>query len=233
MFSDAELKEIVDAQIRKDETLGEQAGGSGHLGYVEYEIDEISPPKMVETEEGQGWQLTYSYTLVVTTEFTYYPDNPPYEYKYRKTVVVDNKGELIKESPKEAIGTNLPIDRFIDRFQGGLKPISSDEEGRAPDEMRTQRVIDPQTGRDITGEYIGQRLKELEIIADGIIERAVKDYRKDPEKKKEIYTKAYWEIHEKLGMGSIGPATAAAGPLMNEKKMKLAKSLDVGNEENM
>jgi len=30
-----------------------------------------------------------------------------------------------------------------------------------------------------------------------------------------------------LGMGSIGPATAAAGPLMDSKKQKLAQLLDI------
>ena len=80
------------------------------------------------------------------------------------------------------------------------------------DESLTQRVIDPNTGRDITGEYITQRLKELEIVADKIILSALKEFKQDQSNKKKVYEKAYWEIHNKLGMGSIGPATAAAGP---------------------
>jgi hypothetical protein len=91
-------------------------------------------------------------------------------------------------------------------------------------------IIDPETGRDMTDEYIAGRLKELKRVADKIIKRAVARYRKDPDKKKIIYTRAYWEIHEKLGMGSIGPATAAAGPLMDQKKMRLAELLDVDEE---
>jgi len=99
------------------------------------------------------------------------------------------------------------------------------------DESLTQRVIDPSTGRDITGEYINKRLKELEIEAENIIIVALKEFRQDQSIKKKIYQKAYWDIHNKLGMGSIGPATAAAGPLMEEKKQKLAKILEIHSKD--
>ena len=102
-----------------------------------------------------------------------------------------------------------------------------DKKEKIAEEHMVQRVIDPDTGKDITGEYINQRLKELDKTADMIIDKAFQDFREDYNKKAEIYEKAYWQIHEKLGMGSIGPATAAAGPLMEEKKMKLAKVLKI------
>lgn len=95
------------------------------------------------------------------------------------------------------------------------------------DESLTQRVIDPTTGQDITGEYVNQRLKELEIVAENIIQSALKEFKQDQSKKKRVYEKAYWEIHNKLGMGSIGPATAAAGPLMEKKHLKLARVLEI------
>ena len=92
------------------------------------------------------------------------------------------------------------------------------------DDSLTQRVIDLNTGRDITGEHINQRLKELEIVADKIIAYALKEFKRDQGNKNNLYQNAYWEIHNKLGMGSIGPATAAAGPLMERKKQKLAQA---------
>jgi hypothetical protein len=98
------------------------------------------------------------------------------------------------------------------------------------DDSLTQRVIDPNTGRDITGEYINQRLKELEILAEKIIQSALKEFKQDQSKKLSIYQKAYWEIHNKLGMGSIGPATAAVGPLMEKKKQKLAIVLEIQSQ---
>lgn len=102
-----------------------------------------------------------------------------------------------------------------------------DRKEKITDEDMVQRVIDLDTGKDITGEYINQRLEELEIIADLMIDKAIQEYRKDHNKKLDIYKKNYWQIHEKLGMGSIGPATAAAGPLMESKKQKLAQLLDI------
>ena len=99
------------------------------------------------------------------------------------------------------------------------------------DEHMVQRVIDLDTGKDITGEYISQRLIELDKTADIIIDKAIQDFRKDQNKKAEIYKEAYWQIHEKLGMGSIGPATAAAGPLMEKKKQKLAKVLEIRSKD--
>ena len=106
-----------------------------------------------------------------------------------------------------------------------------DKKEKITDEHMVQRVIDLDTGKDITGEYIGQRLKELDKIADIIIDNAFQDFRKDSNNKTEIYKDAYWQIHEKLGMGSIGPATAAAGPLMEKKKQKLAKVLEIRSED--
>ena len=106
-----------------------------------------------------------------------------------------------------------------------------DREEKIKEEHMVQRVIDLDTGKDITGEYINQRLKELDKIGDMIIDKAFQDFQSDYNKKSEIYEEAYWQIHEKLGMGSIGPATAAAGPLMEEKKQKLAKILEIRSKD--
>lgn len=73
------------------------------MGYVSYEIGDISEPKKVEIDRGQGWEITYSYTIIVTTEFTCYPYNPPYKHKYKKTIVVDDEGNIMRESQKEAV----------------------------------------------------------------------------------------------------------------------------------
>ena len=58
-------------------------------------IDEIKDP----VEAGGGvWLVDYSYTLIVVTEFTVYPDNPPYEYTYSRQIRVDGEGELLDDS---------------------------------------------------------------------------------------------------------------------------------------
>jgi len=101
------------------------------------------------------------------------------------------------------------------------------EEKKDQDDFPIQKAIEPETGRDITYEVITSRLKDLEIIADDLIKRAIKEYKQNPKRKKDIYEKTYWEIHQKLGMGSIGPATAAAGPLMYGKLEELESVLEI------
>ena len=94
-----------------------------------------------------------------------------------------------------------------------------------------QKCIDPVTGRDITAEHISQRLTELEIIAVDIVNKAIEEFKKNPKRKHKIYEEYYWEIHQKLGVGSIGPATAAAGPLMYSMMDELANKLGISEEE--
>ncbi len=98
MFEEAELEEIVKRIIERDENLGDQVGSSGHLGNVSYEIKEIGTPEKVESDSGEGWGVIYTYTIVIVTEFTIYPDNPPHEITYRKKIIIDEKGELIRGS---------------------------------------------------------------------------------------------------------------------------------------
>jgi len=94
-----------------------------------------------------------------------------------------------------------------------------------------QKCIDPITGRDITAEHIHQRLIELEKIAIDIVNKAIEEFKKNPDGKRVIYENYYWELHQKLGVGSIGPATAAAGPLMYSKMDELANKLGISEEE--
>ena len=107
-----------------------------------------------------------------------------------------------------------------------------EEKPYIPREDKTiQKCIDPVTGRDITAEHISQRLTELEIIAVDIVNKAIEEYKKNPKRKHIIYEEYYWEIHQKLGVGSIGPATATAGPLMYSMMDELANKLGISEEE--
>ncbi len=95
-----DLLEIVTNNIKKNEKLGYQVGGSGHMGDVAFEIEEVSTPEETVFEGSKCWEINYKYILVVTTEFTIYPDNPPYEYFYSKKIIIDEAGNIIKEFPK-------------------------------------------------------------------------------------------------------------------------------------
>jgi hypothetical protein len=96
MFTEEELREIVDSHIKGRERIGNQAGGSGHLGHVSYEVGEIGVPVRVDAGEGDVCEIAYSYKVFVETEFTYYPDNPPHEYGKEATVRVDDEGNILE-----------------------------------------------------------------------------------------------------------------------------------------
>ena len=219
-LSKDKIRIIVSNQIEKDESLGEQVGGSGHLGYLDFQIDSIDDPRKAP----EGWEITYRYTISITTEFTIYPGNPPQETGYQKTIVVDEKRDVVKERPTKVISSNLEPFEPLDLNVNEIDPEDIDE-------IPVQKVIDLETGRDITGEYISQRLVELEILADKIIKDATSDAEAHPEDLRKIYETTYWDIHEKLGTGSIGPATAVASGLMAEKKEELADVLGVKPED--
>jgi hypothetical protein len=85
MISKDKIENIVKQRIETDEKLGDQAGGSGHMGNVSYRIDNIDTR---EIEDGK-MEIAYKYTLITITEFTYYPDNPPYESSRENTVIID------------------------------------------------------------------------------------------------------------------------------------------------
>jgi hypothetical protein len=108
MLSPERTREIVTRTIEHDEQLGEQAGGSGHLAEVSYEIDEIAAPVEVVDEGRTLFEIAYAYTLITVTEFTIYPDNPPHESSYRKSIVVDEEGTIVEESAREAAKTDRP-----------------------------------------------------------------------------------------------------------------------------
>lgn len=101
---------------------------------------------------------------------------------------------------------------------------------RIREEDMVQKVIDLDTGEDITARYVSRRLRELEELADELIEKAVDELAIDPTRRDEIYQRYESEMHERIGMGSIGPATAAAGPLLSAKKYELAHRLGVPEE---
>ena len=99
------------------------------------------------------------------------------------------------------------------------------------EEDMVQRVIDLETGEDITSKYVTRRRGELEVLADKLIESAAEELSRDPGKRDEIHERYQSEMHERIGVGSIGPATAVAAGLLSEKKRELATKLGVPEED--
>ena len=94
MFTKDEILEIINKQIGADEKLGDQAGGSGHMGFVSYNLDEYKTKQISK----DILEITYKYTIFIETEFTYYPDNPPMEYPRKKVISVDYDKNIISVS---------------------------------------------------------------------------------------------------------------------------------------
>lgn len=102
---------------------------------------------------------------------------------------------------------------------------------RVREEDMVQRVIDLDTGEDITARYVSRRLHELEELADEMIEKAVEELALDPTRRDEIHQRYESEMHERIGVGSIGPATAVAAGLLSNKKRELARRLGMPVED--
>ena len=86
MLNDDQIKLIIEKKISEDEFLGDQAGGSGHLSNTSFQIENIRSKKI----DNDTLEITYTYTVVNETEFTYYPDNPPYENTYSNIIVIES-----------------------------------------------------------------------------------------------------------------------------------------------
>ncbi|MFX0186618.1 MAG: hypothetical protein ACFE8A_02660 [Candidatus Hodarchaeota archaeon] len=72
-----------------------------------------------------------------------------------------------------------------------------------------------------TSSYIKDKLKELEFVADELIKFAMWRWEKTPNKKDKILKETEEWLTQRIGHGSIGPATAAAEPLLREKLEEL------------
>ena len=68
-----------------------------------------------------------------------------------------------------------------------------------------------------TSSYINDKLKELELIANELIKFAMWRWERNPKEKDTILKETEDWLNQRIGHGSIGPATAAAEPLLREK----------------
>ena len=93
MLTKDQIESIVRKWIADKEILGENTGENGHPANKDYELETIHEPESTST----GWKVGFDYTVFVTTEFTAYPDNPPYEYPKKGVLELDRQGNLISE----------------------------------------------------------------------------------------------------------------------------------------
>lgn len=86
--------------IQKNHDLGDSAGGSGHMGFTSYHLNKILLQENI---------LEVTYTIIVETEFTYYPDIPPIETTYLQLFSVQNNTIVPMGEPK-VMSTNQDIE---------------------------------------------------------------------------------------------------------------------------
>ena len=91
-----EVESMARKVIENDIHPGEQAGGSGHLADVGYTIDHL------EWKEGtEKTEVRVFFTVSIITEFTIMPDNPPYDYRYKKDFYLTSKKDISDVKEKE------------------------------------------------------------------------------------------------------------------------------------
>ena len=103
MIPKSKIEKIVTRVINRDEKLGHGVGGSGHSSHTSFVINTLGNPVKRKYKKKVAWEISYTYTVLVETEFTYYPDNPPHEYSYKKSIIVDQNGRVLQELPKAGV----------------------------------------------------------------------------------------------------------------------------------
>ncbi len=112
----------------------------------------------------------------------------------------------------------LPACSTTDRRMGGEETMSNGD---------SERIVSDDGSGEATAAYVARRLRELAVEADDVIASAASAADRSPADLHEIYREAWWELHLRLGDGAIGPATAAAAPLLSEKQSVLATRLGI------
>lgn len=91
------IKNHIQAYLEKVEKIGQNGAGSGHLAFKFLEIDSLSHPVSFSRDNIMGFRIEVHYRILIETEFTFYPDNPPQEYRYSKALFCDKNGKVLGE----------------------------------------------------------------------------------------------------------------------------------------
>ena len=93
MIDTSELKELIIKEISKHHYLGEQVGGSGHLGYVNLTNLEIGEPAEIEYDGKKVFEIPFTFETYTESEFHHATDDDNsddwYRNLYSGKVIVD------------------------------------------------------------------------------------------------------------------------------------------------
>ena len=87
-----DILERIEKILEERVGAGDYKGAGDHLGNIQLNVISITPKR----RSGGGWLAECHYEKVVETEFTIYPDNPPYVSSYHSVFEVTELGEIIE-----------------------------------------------------------------------------------------------------------------------------------------
>ncbi|PLX06139.1 MAG: hypothetical protein C0596_16780 [Marinilabiliales bacterium] len=103
MIKQDKIKEIILQYLNKEEEAGNSSGGSGHMAFKSVGSIEIIDTIFQKIQT----QIIFKYRVTIETEFTYYPDNPPYFYDYKQSILINDCGEILNTGEKILLKTNM------------------------------------------------------------------------------------------------------------------------------
>lgn len=99
MIDSSKLKKLILEEVGKRHKLGEQVGGSGHLGYVHLTRLDIEEPTEVEFGGEKAYEIPFTFETYTESEFHYATDddNPDDMYRrvYHARIIVDDKLKVL------------------------------------------------------------------------------------------------------------------------------------------
>lgn len=108
MLARKTIIEIIRNWLETDECAEAKAGGSGHLSDIGIYIEKL----VTKLDKNQMIFVEVEYKVIVDSEFTYYPDNPPKGYKYYKSFLINELGDILSETDKKYLGGSFD-DEFL------------------------------------------------------------------------------------------------------------------------
>ncbi len=137
-------------------------------------------------------------------------------FEYLETIIVKDFDVHVNEEKNEL--QNILKEGLTAILNGSVKIQEPIKQKPREKEQTFQTVGEP---KERPTNYIDNKLMELELIADEIIKFTEWRLQENPKDKAKILKETKQWLSMRIGQGSIGPATAAAGPLLDKKLKEL------------
>lgn len=90
MIDKSKINLAVKEELRKQRKLGEQTGGSGHLGFVSISELKHSDPKKIKFKGQDAYEVLVELETYTETEFEHSPEHDEmYKSRHRDKIILD------------------------------------------------------------------------------------------------------------------------------------------------